>query len=33
MDFSLYGDDSKALIRFDPRTQLFIFLACGVTSL
>lgn len=33
MDFSLYGDDSKALIRFDPRTKLFIFLACGVTSL
>ena len=33
MDFSIYGDDSKALIRFDPRTKLFIFLACGVTSL
>lgn len=33
MDFSIYGDDSNALIRFDPRTKLFIFLASGVTSL
>ena len=33
MNYSIYGDDSKALIRFDPRTKLFIFLACGVTSL
>lgn len=33
MDFSLYGDDSKALVHFDPRTKLFIFLACGVTSM
>ena len=33
MDFTLYGDDSEALVRFDPRTKLFIFLACGVTSL
>ena len=33
MDLRIYGDDSKALIRFDPRTKLFIFLSCGVTSL
>lgn len=33
MDISLYGDDSKALVHFDPRTKLFIFLACGVTSM
>ena len=33
MDFSLYGDDSKALVHFDPRTKLFIFLSCGVTSM
>ncbi len=33
MNYSISGDDSKALIRFDPRTKLFIFLACGVTSL
>ncbi|MBQ1492121.1 MAG: hypothetical protein IIZ39_09175, partial [Blautia sp.] len=33
MDFYIYGDDSKALLRLDPRTKLFIFLACGVTSL
>ncbi len=33
MELNLYGDDSKALIHFDPRTKLFIFLACGVTSL
>ena len=33
MNFSLYGDDSKALVHFDPRTKLFIFLACGVTSM
>ena len=33
MDLRIYGDDSNALIRFDPRTKLFIFLSCGVTSL
>ena len=33
MDFTLYGDDSKALVHFDPRTKLFIFLSCGVTSM
>ena len=33
MEINLYGDDSKALVHFDPRTKLFIFLACGVTSL
>ncbi|MBQ9033984.1 MAG: energy-coupling factor transporter transmembrane protein EcfT [Lachnospiraceae bacterium] len=33
MDTILYGDDSKALVRFDPRTKLFIFLSCGLTSM
>ena len=33
MEFNLYGGDARALVRFDPRTKLFIFLACGVTSL
>ena len=32
MDFTLYGDDSKGLIRLDPRTKLLIFLASSLVS-
>lgn len=33
MDISVYGDDSKGLIRLDPRTKLFIFLISTIASL
>ena len=33
MDFSLYGDDSKGLIRLDPRTKLFVFLCSMLMSI
>lgn len=33
MNFDLYADDSKGIIRLDPRTKLFIFLVSGVLSL
>ena len=32
MDISVYGDDSKGLIRLDPRTKLFIFLISTIAS-
>ena len=33
MNVSVYGDDSKGLIRLDPRTKLFLFLISGIASL
>lgn len=33
MDFELYGDDSRGLIKLDPRIKLFLFLASTVVSL
>lgn len=33
MDFELYGDDSRGIIKLDPRTKLFLFLASTVVSL
>lgn len=33
MDFSLYGDDSKGLIKLDPRTKLFVFLCSMLMSI
>ena len=33
MDFELYGDDSRGLIKLDPRTKLLLFLASSVVSL
>ena len=33
MNLTLYGDDSKGLIRLDPRTKLLIFFASGMMSL
>ena len=33
MEFAVYGDDSKGLIKLDPRTKLFIFLISGTVSL
>ncbi|MBQ9624589.1 MAG: energy-coupling factor transporter transmembrane protein EcfT [Clostridia bacterium] len=30
MDFSLYGDDSKGVIKLDPRTKLYIFFVSGM---
>lgn len=33
MDFELYGDDSGALIRFDPRTKLLVFFVSCLLSL
>lgn len=33
MDFELYGDDSKGLIKLDPRTKLLLFLTSSVVSL
>lgn len=33
MDFTLYGDDSKGIIRLDPRTKLLVFLSSGIMTL
>lgn len=33
MNFELYGDDSKGIIRLDPRTKLLIFFASTLMSL
>ncbi|WP_282742205.1 energy-coupling factor transporter transmembrane component T family protein, partial [Olsenella uli] len=33
MDFELYGDDSRALIKFDPRTKLLVFFVSSLVSL
>ncbi|MBQ9007216.1 MAG: energy-coupling factor transporter transmembrane protein EcfT [Atopobiaceae bacterium] len=33
MDFDLYGDDSRDIIKLDPRTKLLLFLASSVVSL
>ena len=33
MDITVYGDDSKGLIKLDPRTKLFIFMISGAVSL
>lgn len=33
MDFELYGDDSRGVIKLDPRTKLFLLLASMVVSL
>ena len=33
MNINLYGDDSKGLIKLDPRTKIFIFFASGIMSL
>ena len=33
MNFELYGDDSKGLIRLDPRTKILIFFASTLMSL
>ena len=32
MDFVSYGDDSKAIVKLDPRTKLFIFLASAISG-
>ena len=33
MDFTFYGDDSKGLIKLDPRTKLLIFLTSGILAI
>lgn len=33
MAFELYGDDSKGIIRLDPRTKMVVFLSCAITSI
>lgn len=33
MDFSLYGDDSKGIVKLDPRTKMLIFLVSASLSL
>lgn len=33
MDLMIYGEDTKGLIKVDPRTKVFIFFACGLMSL
>ncbi len=33
MGFELYGDDSKGIIKLDPRTKLLVFLSSGVMTL
>lgn len=33
MDFELYGDDSKGIIKLDPRTKLVLFLTASIISL
>lgn len=33
MDFDLYGDDSKGVIKLDPRTKLLLFLSGSVVSI
>ncbi len=33
MDFELYGDDSEAIVRFDPRTKLLVFFVSCLLSL
>ncbi|ACV21147.1 Energy-coupling factor transporter transmembrane protein EcfT [Slackia heliotrinireducens] len=33
MEFNLYGDDSKALVRIDPRTKMFVFLISSILSI
>lgn len=33
MDFDLYGDDSKGVIKLDPRTKMVLFLASSILTL
>ena len=33
MDFDLYGDDSKGIIKLDPRTKLLVFFSSGIMTL
>lgn len=33
MNFELYGDDSKGIIKLDPRTKLLVFLSSGIMTL
>ena len=33
MNFELYGDDSRGIIRLDPRTKLLVFLSSGIMTL
>ncbi len=33
MELNIYGDDSKALVRIDPRTKMFVFLVSSILSI
>ena len=33
MDFDIYGDDSKGVVKLDPRTKMLLFLASSAVSL
>jgi energy-coupling factor transport system permease protein len=33
MNFELYGDDSKGIVKLDPRTKLLVFLSSGIMTL
>ena len=33
MNFTIYGDDSKGLIKLDPRTKILIFIVSGIMTL
>ena len=33
MDFTFYGDDSKGIVKLDPRTKLLIFLTSGILAI